>query len=97
MVRIFSVLFLLLLLIVGVSFSTLNSANVEINYYFGLIDVGLARALVLAIAVGVCLGVLGSLGTILKLKGRSIALKKNIKSLESEVSSLKVRSAKENI
>lgn len=95
LVRILTILFLLLLLVIGVSFSSLNASTVEINYYFGLIDITLAWALVLAVVVGVGLGILSCLGMIFKLKAQGMALKKNIRSMESEISSLKALSTKE--
>lgn len=95
MVRILTVVFLLILLIVGVSFSSLNSESVELNYYFGTKELPLSLSLVIAIGVGAIFGLLGSLGVIMRLKRQVMKLKKSVKSAEREASHLRATPAKD--
>ncbi len=96
MVRLFKVIFLLILLVVGVSFSSWNSGSVELNYYFGTQQLPLSLSLVIAIAMGAAFGLLGSLGVIIRLKRQVMKLNKNLKSAEREASHLRNQSVKDH-
>ncbi len=80
---------LVVLVIVGLTFSLLNSTPVEFSYYFGSTVLPLAFALIIAMVVGVLLGALGVLGIVIKLKRESMRLKKVIKASERELSQLR--------
>ncbi len=85
MLKIIGFIILLVLLAVGVSFSTLNASPVQIDYYFGKSDIPLALALIVALAVGTLLGLLGSTGAVLKQKRQTLKLKKMLKSTKNEL------------
>ena len=96
MVRLLKVIFLLILLIVGVSFSSWNSGTVELNYYFGTQQLPLSLSLVIAIGFGALFGMFGSLGVIMRLKRQAMKLNKSLKSAEREASHLRAQSVKDH-
>ena len=56
--RIFSFIFMLVLLITGIAFSALNAHFVEINYLFGRQQMPVALLVVIAFALGVVFSLL---------------------------------------
>lgn len=92
MLKIFGTIFFVVLLTLGLSFSLLNSTPVELNYYFGTVELPLVFALVFALAVGALLGILGMTGVAIKLKRENMRLKKIIKASEREQSQLRALS-----
>ena len=85
MLKIIGLIVLLALLAVGVSFSTLNASPVQIDYYFGKSDIPLALALIVALASGALLGLLGTMSAFLKQKRQILKLKKLVRSTENEL------------
>ena len=92
MFKIITLVFLLLLAIVVISFTTLNAQSIQINYYFGEMDIPLAIALVVSIAAGILFGFVASFGILLKLKRENLKLKKSTKTAERELTSLRTAS-----
>ncbi len=88
MLRILTIVFLLVLLVIGISFSTLNAESVELNYYFGTQELPLSLALVVAMGIGAIFGLVGSLGAIVRLRRRIMQLKRSVKMAEREISHL---------
>lgn len=82
MTRIFTLIFLAFVLLVGISFSILNSQGVHLNYYFGSWDLPLSLALMLTLGLGAILGLLGSVSVIIRLKREISKLKKGMKHVE---------------
>lgn len=95
MLKIITIIFLIALLAVGASFTTLNAGTVELNYYFGSSELPLALAIVIAIGVGAAFGLLGSFSVLLKCRREVSKLKRAVKSSEQELSQLKTLSAKD--
>lgn len=93
-VRVLTGIFLLILLVVGISFSMLNSSLVELNYYMGVKQVSLSSALVVTFGLGAVFGLLGSMSMLVRQKTRTMKLKKNIKMAEREVANLQSYPAK---
>lgn len=93
MSRIIGLIFLLILALVVISFTTLNAQSIQLNYYLGTSEVPLAVAIVLAIAVGILFGFIASFGIMLRLKRENRKLKKSARSAERELVSLKSSSA----
>lgn len=89
MLKIIGIIFFVVLLTVGLSFSLLNSTPVELNYYFGTIQLPLAFSLIISLATGTLLGIFGMLSVVIKLKGESMRLKKTIRASERELSQLR--------
>ena len=95
MLKIIGIIFFILLLALGLSFSLLNATPVELNYYFGNVELPLAFALVLTLALGALLGLLGMLSVVFKLKRETMKLKKIIRASERELSQLRALPVKD--
>lgn len=89
MAKIIGLIFLLILAVLVISFTTLNAQPIPINYYFGTAEVPLAVAIVVAISGGILFGFLASVGMVLRLKRENYRLKKSAKNAEKELVSLK--------
>lgn len=89
MLNIITIIFFIILIILGLTFSLLNSTPVELNYYFSSIQLPLAFALVTALVIGVLFGALAVLSMVVKLKRETMRLKKTIRASERELSQLR--------
>ena len=89
MARILLAILFLVLLILGLSFAVLNSASVPLNYYLGKVDLPLALVVVGSLALGAILGVLVSLGIVLRLKRQVRHLRRQVQTAEKEVANLR--------
>lgn len=87
--RLILYIFLLILLILGVTFAYLNATPVMFNYYVGQISVPLSLLLVLTLGVGIFLGLVSLLVPILKLKTKNSTLKRKLKNAQKEVENLR--------
>ncbi len=86
MLNTIGVIFFIVLLAVGLGFSLLNFTPVELNYYFGSVEMPFALALVAALAIGTLLGIFGMVAIVIKLKREGMRLKKTIRASERELS-----------
>lgn len=89
MKRILLLVVLLLVAVVGLSFALLNSTVVELNYYLGSLQAPLSLVVVLAMAFGAALGVLASVGVVLRLKREMAKLRKTTRLTQKEVANLR--------
>ncbi|MDH5573516.1 MAG: LapA family protein [Gammaproteobacteria bacterium] len=89
MLRLLYLFLFLLLIIAGIAFAVLNATPVSFNYYFDSTQIPLSLILVLAILVGAVLGVMASIGLIIKLKREISRLKKSVSLTEKEVMNLR--------
>ena len=96
MMKIINLIFLIVLVLVGLSFSVLNSDPVLLNYYFGSSQLTLATTVAIALAIGALLGLLGGLTKVLKLQRENAKLKRSVKSAERDLHQLQAIPAKEN-
>lgn len=87
--RILSYIFLLLIVVLGVSFASLNSGVVTLNYYLGHKVMPLSLLLVSVFAIGCLLGILVGLSIIIKLKLKNYRLRSRLKLAEKEVANLR--------
>lgn len=87
--RIFSYLFLLVLMFVGLTFASLNSSVVTFNYYLGTIDIVLSLLLVGAFGIGILFGLFTTMLFWIKVKHNNIQLKSRLKVVEKEVENLR--------
>ena len=78
-----------LIALFGIVFAILNSVPVQFNYYFGSAATPLSLAIILAMLVGAILGMLASLGIILKAKRQVSRLKRSIEVTEKEIANLR--------
>ncbi len=95
MVRLLGFLLLLVLVVLGLSFAVLNSEPVALNYYFGYRDIPLSMIVVLSLVAGALIGVLVSLGMILRLKQQAAGLRRKLRAAEKDADQLRILPAKE--
>jgi lipopolysaccharide assembly protein A len=87
--RIFRLIFLLLVLVLGLALHVKNDEPVALNYYVGIIDLPLSLVIVSSLAVGALCGIIASLTVILRLKRDNLRLSRQVKAAEQEVSNLR--------
>lgn len=87
--RIISYIFLLLIVLLGVTFATLNSDVVPINYYVGHRNMPLSLLLVLVFTSGCILGILVTGWIFIKIKMKNRRLRKQLRLAEKEVENLR--------
>ncbi len=97
MKRLFYLLIILLLLVVGITFSLKNPQEVAINYYFGLSWSGpMSWLLLVVLAVGSFLGILLTFTWVLRSRRRLSQVKKEIRKMEQEVNNLRALPIKDD-
>jgi putative membrane protein len=83
--RIFYLLVLLVVVVFGVSFAIENREPVQFHYFVGSAEVALAWLLVLTLVLGALLGMLASLGVILRLRRDVHVHRRRVSALEKEL------------
>ena len=78
-----------LVILFGVIFALLNAESVQLKYYFSTKEMPLSLAIILSMFVGAILGVLASIGLILKAKQELARVKKSAEIVEKELVSLR--------
>ena len=89
MTRVVGLIFILVVLIFGLSFAVLNAESVQINYYFGMYQMPLSLILVIAFVIGALFGAVVNVGMILRLKRQIFRLRKEARFTEKEVKNLR--------
>ncbi len=87
--RIVSYIFLLIIVLLGISFATLNSAAVNINYYIGQKAMPLSLLLALVFGIGCFVGLLVAVSVLIKTKLKNYRLKQRLKMAEKEIENLR--------
>lgn len=87
--RIISYIFLIIVIVLGVSFATLNSEVVNINYYVGQKAIHLSLLLVLVFSMGSLLGIVVGIWILFKIKIKNYKLKQQLKMAEKEIENLR--------
>lgn len=95
MLRLFGFISLLVLAVFGLSFAVLNAGSVSLNYYFGYRDIPLSMVVVLSLAVGAVIGLLFSMGMILRLKQQVASLRRKLQAAEKHADRLQLLPVKE--
>jgi len=95
MLRLLNILLLIALIVLGLSFAVLNSDPVPLNYYFGYREVPLSMIVVIALATGAVIGVLVSMGILLRQKQQAFRLRRQLKQAEKSAASASVLPARE--
>lgn len=93
--RVAALIILLLSVAVGVSFAVINADPVKVDFYFGQSQMALSMLLVLALALGAVLGVIASLGLVLRLKTDNAKLRRDARVAKKEVSNLRTLAIRE--
>jgi putative membrane protein len=92
--RLLGYLVLVILIVLGLSFAVLNAEPVSLNYYFGARQAPLSLVVVLSLAAGALIGLLMSMGTILRLKQQKAHLRRQLQRAEKAADQLSVLPAK---
>lgn len=87
--RIISYFFLLIIILFGMTFATLNSESVTINYYVGVSSVPLSLLLVLVFAFGCLIGMMVGLWLLMKSKMKCYRLRQRLQLAEKEIENLR--------
>jgi putative membrane protein len=95
MARLLGFLFLTVLAVTGISFAVLNSGDVPMNYYFGVINTPVSVLVVVSLIVGAAIGLLVSMGAILRLRHQARKLQKQINTLRKNTEALRVLTVRE--
>jgi len=88
--KIFAYILVVLIFLVGSTFAILNSELVSINYYFGVQHLPLSLLLLMALVVGVVLGLLANFFVLLRAKHQARQLMKRLNLAQKEVENLRV-------
>lgn len=87
--RILTYLTLIAIVLLGISFATLNPDSVNFNYYIGHRTLPLSLLLVMTFVVGCILGLLVGFFLLIKLKIKNYKLQNQLKVAEKEVVNLR--------
>ena len=88
-------IFIIFLLLLGLAFHVKNHQLVTLNYYVGEIQLSFSIIIVLAVCVGVLLGILASIPIIIRNKQLNSRLKKEIKHREKEINNYRITPTKD--
>lgn len=94
--KIYSYVFILLLILIGITFSLLNAQRVVLHYYFGQKEWPFSFFLVLSFGFGIFVGWLSMLVRWLSLKSHDRKLSKQLKVAQQELDNLRIVPIKEN-
>lgn len=87
--RIISYFFLLAIVIFGMTFATLNSESVTINYYLGQSALPLSLLLVIVFAFGCLVGMVVGIWLLIKAKMTNYRLNQRLALAEKEIDNLR--------
>jgi putative membrane protein len=87
--RVIGYIILLVIIVFGMTFATLNSELVTINYYFGKNTMALSLLLVIGFTFGCLVGMLAGLWLLIKASLRQHRLKQKLSLAEKEIQNLR--------
>jgi lipopolysaccharide assembly protein A len=88
-------IFWIIVIILGVTFASLNSHTVDINYYVNSSSIHLPILLLITLVLGAILGCIAMLPTVIRGKHANHRLKHRVKQIEQEVNNLRTIPIKE--
>lgn len=95
--RIVSYFFLLVIVLFGMTFATLNSESVTINYYFSQSTLPLSLLLVLVFALGCLLGMVVGFWLLIKAKIQHYRIRQRLSFAEKEIENLRAIPLQDNV
>lgn len=96
MARLFRFAVYLIVALVALVLALLNAQAVQFNYYYGQVEVPLSLIVAIGIAVGALLGVMASLGIVIKTKRQATVNRRHADIAEKELAKLRALPLKEN-
>jgi lipopolysaccharide assembly protein A len=96
-VRIISYFFLIVIILFGMTFATLNSESVTINYYLGQSSLPLSLLLVMVFAFGCLVGMVVGFWLLIKAKLNNYRMRQQLKLAEKEINNLRAIPLQDNV
>ena len=93
--RIFSYFILLIIMLIGLTFASLNANPVSFNYYLGTQEIALSLLLVFIFGLGIFIGLLGAVFPWIIAKRDAVRIKVRLKTVEKELENLRVMPIKD--
>jgi lipopolysaccharide assembly protein A len=87
--RLFVILFYIILVLVGVSFAALNASSVKVNFYFQTVTMPVSVLMTIMLGIGLLLGFLLVLFRYWRLKMDFAKVKSQLKLTEKEIRNLR--------
>ena len=87
--RVFTYLFVIIIILIGISFATLNSGTVNVNYYVGHRILPLSLLMAAVFALGALIGITVGLWLLFKIKLKNYRLRQRLKMAEKEIENLR--------
>ena len=95
MLRIFKILILIAVILIGIAVHLRNDQIVTLDIYLGIVELPFSVFLVCALIIGAILGILATLPAVLKLAREKSRLMTQVKLSEKELDTLRVIPLKE--
>lgn len=95
MTKVFTILFLLILLLAALSFSVINAHEVQLNYYVGQLELPLSFLVIAALVIGAIAGATIMMRPLFSLRLEIAKLRKVVKTNEKEINNLRSIPVKE--
>lgn len=89
MTRVFSLIIYILIALLALMFALLNPTPAPFNYYFGQVELPMSLLLALAVAFGAGLGVLASLGMVVRARRQVWQQRRYARNTEKELEQLR--------
>lgn len=96
MARLFRFVIYLIVALLALVFALLNAEPVQFNYYYGQVPAPLSLIVAIGIAIGAVLGLVASLGIVIKTKRQSTVNRRHADIAEKELAKLRALPLKEN-
>lgn len=93
--KIFGYLVFLLIILIGISFAIMNSSPVAVNYYVGIKQLPLSLLLMFTFGIGLIIGFLILLVSLIRLRTNLRRAKKKLRIAEQEIKNLRTMPIKD--
>ncbi len=87
--RIFILIFYILLIVVGVSFAALNATSVQVNFYFTTLKTPISVLMTIMLGIGMVVGFVLFLASYWRLKAEHRKIKNQLRLTEKEIKNLR--------
>lgn len=87
--RIFMIVFYVVLVLIGVSFAALNASSVQINFYFKIFTMPISVLITIMLGLGALFGYILFLSKYWRLKAENRKIKNQLRLTEKEIKNLR--------
>lgn len=88
--------FIVIVVLIGITFACLNATPVEINYYVGAHYIPLSLLLAFSLAIGACVGFIIGLSMYCRVRCKYRHLQKRLQLVEKEIDNIRALPLQEN-